>query len=505
MNSLQKQRLIQYGIDLLSLPLGAALVCSFAPFHWDILAIISPGAATYIWLKSPSTKRAVWRGLLFGIGEFGFGISWVYVSISRYGNTTPLVAIGCTSLFVLANALCPIISAYILKRWFNPKALSTFIFAFPAVWTIIELIQGTVVLGGFPWLLLGYSQTHSLLSGYAPLLGVYGVTLIVCLCAGLFIALLMARGWRQLVCFICLFGLAIIGFGLNHIDWTHRFGARQKVVLVQGNIAQNIKWQSGRVDHILSTYWQLSRSYLQNSLIFWPENATPVFQQQAPKFYQDLNRALLKQQASLLTGLPIYHANTKQYFNGAKVFGIGHGTYLKHQLVPFGEYVPFAYLFGKALQFLHIPMSNFTSGPAIPTPIEMDGHIVDVFICYEIAFSRDVRRVVSHIGPSFIAVLSDDGWFGQSLGPFQQAQISQMQALSTGKYIVTSTNNGMTTIIDNKGNIIKSIPPFQAGVLVGKIKLMRGETPWVQYGFWPIGLILGLFVLLGLMGIKKRY
>ena len=494
MNTRQKNRIFQGLIDILCLALGAGLVLAFAPFHWGVMALIAPAAATYIWLRSPSLKRAVWRGLLFGVGEFGFGVSWIYVSIARYGNTEIWVAVLCTALFVLANSLCPIVAAYVLKRFCRPKALSTYLLAFPLVWTVIEIIQGMVVLGGFTWLLLGYSQTHTFLSGYAPLLGIYGVSFIVCLAAGSFIGLWLANGWRQLGCFVLLFGLVLCGYGLNHLHWTQRFGKRVNVTLVQGNIPQNLKWNPGLLSQILQRYWHLSLPALSDHLVFWPENAIPVFPQQVPAFFRSLNQQVSNHNAALLTGLPIYHANTRQYFNGARVFGLGHGTYLKHQLVPFGEYVPFATFFGKALQFLHVPMSNFSAGPAVPKLIKMKGHAVDVFICYEIAFSRNVRRVVSHINPSFIAVLSDDGWFGHSFGPFQQTQISQMEALATGKYVVTATNNGVTAIINNQGEIIKTAKPFQTAVLTGKVELRRGETPWVRYGFWPLGLLLLLWL-----------
>ena len=188
--------------DLLALLAGILLVSAFAPFYWHFNAIIAPAVLLFCWMNV-SAKRACWRGFLFGIGLFGAGVSWVFVSIHVYGNTAVPLAAVITVLFIMALALFPACQGYLLNRLFRQDNFSKILLAFPTSWVLFEWLRGWLFTG-FPWLLLGYSQTDSHLSKLAALVGVYGVSFVIVLSSGLIICFIQSFRKRRKISFIYL-------------------------------------------------------------------------------------------------------------------------------------------------------------------------------------------------------------------------------------------------------------------------------------------------------------
>ena len=491
---------------ILAIIVGALLTLSFAPFYIWPMALIIP-AAFYWLLHHESLKRSLFIGWLFGVGFFGTSISWVYVSISTYGPPNAIIAFLITLLFIFAMALLFLVLAGALTGLYPHESVNKCFFAYPAIWVIFEIIRSKLFTG-FPWVLLGESQTSFPLGGYTPVFGVYFTSLICILISSfLFYLFYESKLKLQIINVIGIIALILIGYGLYQINWTKIAvddagePKSANIVLVQGNIPEYEKWDQNKQEYILKTYLNLSKPALTNTnqLIFWPESAIPVFEQQAKPFLDQVSKIASSNYNAVLTGIPIYKDN--KYYNGAVVLGVGEGEYLKQHLVPFGEYLPLPHYLSGVINYFKIPMSDFSAGPANQPLIKMDGAKIRLFNCFESAFPQLVANQLDNA--DFIATISDDSWFGNSLGPKQHEQIRQTRALETGRYLVSATNNGVTSVINPKGVVIKELPAFTRGVLYEKIDIFQGITPWVHYEMMPIYLILLIFILITLIFNQK--
>lgn len=477
--------------ELIALISGALLVLAFAPFDFWPLGILSPAVLCYLFNRSTPLRAAV-RGLFFGLGFFGCGISWIFVSIHQYGGVPLIPAILIMLLFVVFLSCYTALKGFIYCRLFPKQTPARSALAFGAIWLAFEMLRSWIF-GGFPWLLLGYSISNTSIAHLAPLFSVYGLTLIAATMAGLLNTSfdhkgLIARAWP--LCIIMI--LFAAGYFMRTINWTTPIGKPFTVSLVQGNVPVDTKWDPSSQVKNLELYFKLSKPELGRDIIVWPENAMPIFKSEAAPFIKLLNEDADKRHSAILFGLPIDNLKTGKYYNGAMVVGAGFGAYRKRHLVPFGEYIPFAKYFGGILQFLNIPMSSFSAGPANQALLRMHNARVALFICYETAYPIEVRQFINNA--NILISISDDGWFGRSIGPVQHEQIAQMRALETGRYLLRDTNTGVTSIISPKGKIISKLPAFKRAVLNGTIYEMRGQTPWMRFGMLPIWMLLVLML-----------
>lgn len=487
---------------------GAILTLAFAPFYLWPIAAISPAILYYLFYHE-TTKRSMLLGWIYGLGFFGSSVSWIYVSVATYGPPNKAIAIIITAMLIAALSLFFMIFGGILTRLYPHESLNKRYLAFPVIWVILELIRAKLFTG-FPWVILGESQTTYPISGYIPIFGVY-ITSLICVIIGtmIFAAFHEKKLKYKITNITCAFILIIIGWGLQHINWTEpKYNSNNQIItknitLVQGNIPETDKWDPNKQVSILDTYLHLSEPYLEkkNQIIIWPETAIPVFESQAKPFLNLVDRIANKHNNTILAGIPM--ENDGKLYNGALAIGLGHGRYLKQHLVPFGEYMPMQEYLSGVLQYFSIPMSDFTAGPKHQPLIKINNINLRVYNCFESAFPELVASQLDNA--DFIATLSDDSWFGDSLGPKQHEQIRQARALETGRYLVSTTNNGMTSVINPKGIIIAKIPPFTRGVLHKKIDIYQGITPWVKFGILPTYLIILCFIsILLIFNIKNK-
>lgn len=473
-----------WGGDLLALAAGGVLPLAFAPFHWALVAVLSVALLFLLW-RQVAPRRALWRGWLFGVGMFGVGTSWIYVSIHLYGNASAPLAGFLTALFVVVLAGFPAAAGGLARR-FGGGLLGLAV-GFPAWWTLLEWVRDWF-LTGFPWLSLGYSQLNTPLGGLAPVLGVYGVSAATALTAGLGVAALSAgRGTRRWVC-VAAMGLLWAGAGgLGLVRWTHPEGAPLSVSLLQGNVPQNLKWLPQLRERILERYAGLTEAHWASRLIIWPETAIPDFYAAVRQdFLAPLARRARERGDTLLIGVPVRDSRTQRYYNAVVQLGAGGppAFYFKRHLVPFGEYVPLkAYLEG-LLDVLDIPWSDFSPGAKHQPPLEVDGRQIGVSICYEDAFGAEIIRDLP--AAQLLVNVSDDAWFGHSLAPYQHLEIARMRARETGRYLVRATNTGVSAIIGPRGGIRAEAPQFQVFVLSGVARFMTGATPYVRWGNTPL-------------------
>jgi apolipoprotein N-acyltransferase len=501
-NLLNSQRL-KYFIAFIS---GAMLVAAFSPFNISYLAIASSAILLYL-LIGQSENQAAIIGLFFGIGLFGIGASWVFVSIHEFGNTNVFVASILTILFIFILSLFTSLQSYCFARFYNPKLLKTLFVVYPSLWFLFEWIRGWLFTG-FPWLFLGYSQTNSILSGYLPVIGVYGTSFVVALCGALIVAIFISI--KQYIektstiskCIKYVFMIAIIfaiGFFTSKTQWTTKLGIPIKTSLIQGNIAQQVKWSPDMVIPTMTLYKNLTEKTLGNDIIIWPEAAIPVTKNVASPYIKLLGTEASLKHSAIITGIPEESINGN-FFNSVTTMGLTNGTYYKQHLVPFGEYVPFQSLLRGIINFFDLPMSDFSPGPQNQELLNVFKYKAAVFVCYEIAFTDLVIEDLPKA--NFLVVVSNDSWFGKSFAAWQHLQIAQTRSIETGRYTLFCSNNGVTAIIDNHGNIIKIAPRFETFILTGEFIPMAGLTPWARTGSKPFVII--ILLLLIFFSFKKN-
>lgn len=456
--------------------LGAATVAGFAPFGLFPLPVLTLAGLFVLWRKAETPRRAALLGYAWGLGFFLAGVSWVYVSLNQFGGMAPPVAAVATVLFCAVLAVFPALAGFVGARWRCGSAWRDALLV-AGLWTLSEWLRGWVFTG-FPWLSLGYSQTPpSPLAGYAPLLGSYGIGLLVAL-----LAATVASGTTKRRMALLLAVLAGAGFLLRGIAWTQPVGEPVRISLLQGNIPQSLKWDPQRLPLSLETYVRLAQRH-PAALTVLPETALPLFFDQVP-------RALLSdltQNGPALIGVAVRTRENGQmsgYTNGAVVVSrkddgdFDVQAYAKRHLVPFGEYAPpgFAWFFRLA----SIPMSDFTAGAPAQPPLAAAGQRLAPNICYEDAFGEEIIGALP--AATMLINLSNTAWFGDSLAQPQHLQISRLRAIETGRPSLRATNTGMTAAITPDGTVAAVLEPFTTGALVVEIQGYGGATPYVRYG-----------------------
>ncbi len=478
--------------DVIVLGAGALLPLAFAPYHLFPVAILSP-ALLFATLLTLTPAQAFWRGWLFGIGMFGVGVSWIFVSIHEFGSASVPLAALLTLLFVSVIALYPALLGYVATRvlnWLRGTKRSAqaveLLVILPALWTLFEWWRGWF-LSGFPWLNLGVSQIGTPLGGLAPLLGEYGVSWAAAFSAGVIVLMVFQPGsrWRYPVMLFALWtGVWLVG----QIEWTQPKGNPLKVALLQGNVPQEIKWLPEQLRPNLELYTGLTARHWDSDLIIWPETAVTAFYYQLKDgFLTYLQQAAEDHNTDLLVGLPITDQGSGRYYNAMMSLGSSQGFYRKHHLVPFGDFVPFEEQLRGLIAFFDLPMSSFSAGAPRQPLLQVAGHKVGISICYEDAFGAEVIRTLPEA--DFLVNVSNDAWWGDSFGPHQHLQIASMRALEGGRPLVRATNTGITAIVDHHGRITSTAPQFEVAVLAGMVQPRQGATPYVRWGNLPVILL----------------
>jgi apolipoprotein N-acyltransferase len=301
----------------------------------------------------------------------------------------------------------------------------------------------------------------------------------------------MAYPSRRLVALAGVLLLGGAGGALHTVDWTTPAGSATTVALLQGNIPQELKWRPETTRDTLARYENMAAAS-PAQLIVLPETALPLFESALPDAYRRRLIALgQNNQGDVLAGLPTGSLQGA-YYNSVISLGTAPSQrYHKVHLVPFGEYIPQKALWGWVLEVLHIPLSDFAHGAIDQRPLAIGGQRVAVNICYEDAFGEEIIRQLPEA--TVLVNVSNLAWFGDSLAPWQHAQMSQMRALETGRMMLRATNTGVTAIIDAHGRIVRALPLFERGSLEGSIQGYAGSTPYVRWGNAPV---LGVWMLL---------
>jgi apolipoprotein N-acyltransferase len=469
-----------------SVALGAIHAWSFAPAPSGLLQIAATALLFLMVDRSTRAARAALAAFGFGLGWFGFGFSWMYISLHRYGELPAWIAIIAIGGLAAALALIPAGAAAAAWRLGRP-GLPRCLIALPACWAFGEYVRGTI-LTGLPWLAGGYAQVDSALAGLAPLLGVYGVTL-----AAAFVAGAAAGAWQRRaelrVAGIVIAGavvLAAAGALARQIAWTAPEGAPIRVRLVQGNIAQDLKFGEDGMARAVQTYQRLMRGDGSHvDLIALPESVFPVpLNELPPQLLQSLYDTAQQNHSAIVFGAFI-EMPPGHFLNSA--LGIAAEpapmqSYSKHHLVPFGEFIPYGFRW--FVDMMQIPIGDQDRGPAYQAPMRLAGQRIAINICYEDLFGAELIRAWHDPAaqPTLLLNLSNLAWFDDSLALPQHLQISRMRAIETGRPMLRATNTGATAIIGADGAVRAALPFRIESVLEGAVHGYRGTTPYVRIG-----------------------
>jgi apolipoprotein N-acyltransferase len=479
---------------VISLVAGAATVLAFAPLGAWPLALATLAWLAWRWSQA-APRECFLQGFWFGLGLFGAGVSWLYISMTQFGGMpAPLAAIA-TAGFCAFLALFPAAAGWLQARIPASPAVRALLLI-PAAWTLAEWLR-LWLLTGFPWLAAGYAAAGWPLAGYAPVFGVFGVSFATVALAGA-IALLAARRSRALAA-TALVAIAGAGEALRHVPWTAPAGAPFSAALLQGNIPQDLKFRPDRYAATLDTYAQLVEGS-KAKLTVLPETAVPRFLDQVdPAYLARLEAAARANGGDLLLGVPTRNA-AGGYFNSALTLGVSPPqAYHKAHLVPFGEFIPPG--FGWVLRLVQIPLADFARGAPEQAPLAAAGQRIAVNICYEDVFGDEIARAAAR--STLLANLSNVAWFGDSLAPGQHLQIAQLRAIETGRMHLTATNTGITAAIDRDGRVLARLPAFTVGRLEVTAQGYDGLTPYLRWQDWPVIAACALLLAIAVFAARR--
>lgn len=482
---------------------GALLPLAFAPYDLPFMALVSI-ALFLILLRSLTPKQAAVIGYAFGWGYFGHGVYWVYFSIHHFGHAPLWLAIIIMLGMVAILALYMALFAYLMNRFFKQNTAVRYLLAFPSLWVGLEALRG-VLFTGFPWLSLGFSQIDTWLSGWAPVVGVLGVSWFVVVTVGVVLYCFYGvKSPRRVLSVVLLLVAWAGGFWLNEVNWTKPAGEPIKVALLQGNVSQEIKWLRSFRQINNGIYLDMTRQQVDVDLVVWPETAVPAFFHSVQgSLIPVLKREADDHQMDIILGLPVMPGGDSQYYNGLHSVRYPKEFYLKRHLVPLGEYMPLKPFSTIILGFLDIPLSDFSAGNNEQKLLTGGGYPFASSICYEDVFQQ--TSIDGLPEAAYLVNVSNDTWFGDTIAPYQHLQMARMRALESGRYLLRSTNTGITAIVDPSGQITRQAPMFKRFSLTGEITPLKGATPFVQGGWWWFLILIAVMIVISFLkrDIKK--
>ena len=488
-------------VHLVALLSGGALVLAFAPFHLWPLALLSPALLMLLWLKTPA-RWAVSIGYAYGLGLFGFGVSWVFHSIHEFGQAPWIFAALLTLVFVLVMALYPAALGWLQRAGPGQRVAWRLLLVVPAGWIWLEWLRGWLFTG-FPWLQLGYSQLladgSTPFAAAAPVAGVLGAGYLLLLAVGATMALPLARRSGRAVAVLLLGVVVALLYGLAVPRWSQPEGEPIEVALVQGNIAQENKWDPDWLLPTVERYTGLTRDHYDADLILWPEVALPgtyrLFRQYV---LEPMASELAASGAELLTGI-LYEGRDGRVYNSIIEIGDDSEVYFKRHLVPFGEFMPLRQWMGWLDRFVLVATDDIWPGHEA-TLLHAAGQVIGSSICYEDAFGEEMADFLPEA--TLLVNLSNDAWFGGTFAPAQHLQIARMRALELGRPLLRATNTGITAIVDARGKVVARAPASEAVVLRGRVAGHQGYTPFAR---WRNGPLIGLLTLLLVVALAMKY
>jgi apolipoprotein N-acyltransferase len=480
--------------DLYAAFAAGITVLAFAPFDWKVWALIGPLSLIML-TDQLAPRQAARRGFVFGVALFALGTTWIWNSLYTIGGVPAPIALLLLGAMIAIMGLWYALAAYTATR-IAPAGVLRWLLVWPALWVLMEWLRGRV-LSGFPWLTLGASQTDSLIGAVVPVAGGLGASLAVLLLAGVaawglrWNGLHADRRWVGALLVVAVTFVADRG-ALRGARWTEPEGAPLAVALVQGNVEQTAKWDPRQVAPTLVMYESLTLAITDADLIVWPEAAIPLLWSDYPEgFVAGLTGP---GRPALVMGALLWEPDTGRFYNSVAALTEEPQFYRKQKLVPFGEYFPVPAVVRSWLRLMDLPYSDFDAGGADQPALAIAGVRLGASICYEAAFADAIMAALPDA--ALLVNVSNDAWFGDSIGPHQHFQMARLRAMEAGRPLLRATNTGITAVVDADGRVLERLPQFERGVLRATVQPRSGATPYAVTGDWP--LLIFCLVMLGI-------
>jgi len=475
---------------------------SFAPFGGYVLAPALLLPFLYSALHA-EPRLAARYGFWYGAGLFLAGTYWLYISIHVFGQAPLFIAIFLMLALVVIMGWYYAATAFLICKLAAGQVWRLMLAA-PAVWVFVEWLRGWF-LSGFPWMTLGYGQIDSPLAGFAPVAGVYAVSLVLMISTTALLVALVTTGKLRLI----VVGIALvpwfIGALIGDVEWTEEAGPSLRATIVQGGVSQDMKWLPEQFTPTLELYRDSLLANQDSDLVIWPEVALPAAIDQIEDYVEQLHAEISAHGQTLLFGVLERDPETQSIYNSVVMLdGDDRGTrqfYRKRHLVPFGEVFPVPDFVRNWMRLMSLPHSDMTAGDAEQPLLQMaDGNQLAVAICYEDAYGAE--QLYALPDATILINVSNDAWFGDSIAPHQHLEIARMRALEAGRYVVRTTNNGVSAFIGPDGGLQQTGDQFRFVSMSQEVVPRKGLTPYARVGNWPVVMLTLLFI--GLLAWRLR-
>jgi len=487
--------------QLIFFVLGCVTTLAFAPFEWSILVPLVLVPFLYVCLTN-SPRDSAKHGFWLGFGMFLTGTYWVYISVAVFGEAPTWIAL------LLMIGLVLLMSAYLwITGWLISRLASgepwLLLAVAPAAWVIVEWARGWLITG-FPWMSLGYSQVDSALAGWAPIIGVYGISALMVLSSAAILVAIMTRGRQQMIAVGLVMLPGLVGAGLRAVDWTEPDGEPLIATIIQGGISQDKKWLIEQFQPTLDFYRSETRKAAGSDIVVWPEVAIPAASDRVEGYIRGLESdARINEQTILFGILERVTERTiepKTYNAIIAVNGEERQAYRKRHLVPFGEYFPVPATVREWMRMMSLPHSDLTAGDDVQPLIHTLGGVeLAVAICYEDAYGAEQLYAMPDAG--ILINVSNDAWFGGSIAAHQHMEIARMRSLEVGRHTIRATSTGISAFIGPKGEVLETGEQFVPVTMTRSVQPYKGATPYSSVGN---GLVLGLaFLIVGGFWLRR--
>lgn len=483
--------------------LGAATTLAFAPFGWSLLAPLLLLPVLYVCL-TVAPRDAAGHTFWYGFGLFLTGTYWIYISVHVFGNAALWIAILLMVGLALIMAFFLSLAGWLISRLSQGEPWLLILVA-PASWVLVEWLRGWA-LTGFPWMALGYGQIDTGFAGWAPVLGVYGVSFMLVLSTAAALAALLAVTPRGRIVGAALVLLPWLAGGLlSLVAWTEPTGKAVRSSIVQAGVSQDKKWDREYRGPIMEHFLSATLSVADSEIVLWPEVAIPALDDQVEPFVAELENVARAGNQTVLFGIleRSYERDVDgRIYNSVMLVGTEERqVYRKRHLVPFGEYFPVPPAVREWMKMQNLPHSDLAAGEDVqPLLTAANGIQFGVAICYEDAYGAEQLYALPAAG--ILINVSNDAWFGDSIAPHQHLEIARMRSLEFGRPAIRAANTGISAFIDAEGGLLQVGKQFEPELMTMDIQPHRGATPYVKTGNWPV---IGFSLLvLGFFWIRNR-
>jgi apolipoprotein N-acyltransferase len=461
---------------------------------------LTPGLLPFSWIaflplfflvfQSVSLRQAAFRGWLTGFFTHLLGFYWLVDTITVFGGLPAPMSGVVFLVYAALQGLQLSLFALLVKRC----GLGPFCLFPPLFWVVMEFWFPLL----FPWYLANSQLLFIPFIQTADLVGPYGASFVVMgFNAGCYDALSswkngQAVRWRSAIAAAVLIAASVAYglFRLQRVDAQIAAAKKLQIAAVQGNIDVDLKWNPALARQNLQAYQKLTAQAGDARLVIWPETAVESWvPEKLAQLPADLVPPIDPEKTYFAFGARSFRGRPaapdfKAFNSVFLTVGTGSilGYYHKQVLLAFGEYLPFAKLLSKlpAMPFAE----GFTPGEG-PRTLDMPGGVrIAPLICYEDLMPDLSRRFVSTSDANVLINFTNDAWYGRTVAPWQHARLAQWRAIETRRSLVRVTNTGVTSVINAKGEMVRSLPIFTPAVLKAEVELLDGETPYVRFGDW---------------------